>query len=222
MRAIAHAIAVSYDKSKITRAQLEFYIKVMRQVVRVRTFPQVVSRFLSKLIIDWLELTSNNNPEIILQKSGTVSIDVAAIGVVDRGYKDAANHAPYDHIANHYLNLVNQGKCYLVHTGSDATFDVQLRVVNALEPVLTSKELKFVEDMSETAIMHIPTGEISIGNPFDFEQAGYSFSANIIPGNYKICAYLFCMPHKFKGIYIVLSKTDQEATNNLAEIYSFC
>lgn len=220
LRTITHDISVSYKKEAVTVEQLEFYIKIMKQSVKALSFPQKASLFLSKLIADWLVLTGNDQCEIILKISNEIPVETATIAISDPAYFDDIN-ALQDYSERNYLHLMNEGKFFIFSTGSDGIYKVQLRIVDALEPVLTPKEFTRVIDTSESAIMHVPSGTITIADPSFFNSEKYCLRAFVTPGNYKISVYHFYIPKKIESFYIVLSKTDKQANNNLSKVYEF-
>lgn len=219
MRAIAHDIAVSYDKKETDIEQLTFYMQIIKQVARTRSFPQPALLFLSKLIADWLVLTGNDKSKIIFKKAGIIPVDTASISISDQSFN--IYELDGDFSDKNYLSLINQGKCYIFSTGADGMYNVQLRVIDALEPVLTNGEFKYVTESSASAIIHIPTGIIAITDGLLLDKEFPHLSASIMPGNYKISVYQFYIPNKLESFYIVLCKTDREASNDFSNIYTF-
>ena len=213
LRTIGHEIMLSYQQQGAELAQLEFYIKVMRKVVKTSSVPEKASRFLSKLIIAWLQQTGNANVDIVLKKATKLLLVSGAIMIKDASYAECADTS--------LLPLLNQGKLFMFGTGTDGVVNVQLRVVDGPEPVLTAKEYKFVADSSEPAIIHIPSGGLLVADPASLGSQDNALSATISAGNYKVSVYFFAIPNKLQSFYIVLAKTDQEPINTLTRIYQF-
>lgn len=221
MRSLAHDISVSYKKDETSVEQLEFYIKALKQIIRTRSYPQPVAICLSKLIADWMLLTGKDKSEIILKKTGEIPVDTASIIIADPNYFDV-NELKMDLSNNNFLNLLNQGKCYIFNTGADAMFSVQLRIIDAFHPVLTAKEFKCVINSSEIATIKIPTGTVAVADLGNLRDEKFRVSATISPGNYKICVYLFEIPKKDDEFifYIVMCKTNDEPSNNLSYVHA--
>ncbi len=219
-RSIGNDIHVSYEKKETSVEQLEFYIKVIKQVIQTRSFPQSASRFLAKLTSDWIELTANDQTESLLKKAGKIVIEAGLIMIADPNYF-ALNELTDDYSDKNILNLINQGKLYAISTSGDGLFNVQVRIVDSLEPLLTAKEIKYVVDSSESAVIHITSGSLMVADPSTWENEKQSILLNsVVPGNYKVCVYSFIIPNKLESFYIVLSKTELEANNHLSSIYS--
>ena len=63
----------------------------------------------------------------------------------------------YTRKADEFLNeieLINSGKVYFFGTGGDGIFNIQVRIVEVPEPVLTTKEYKNVVAASPTIILN--------------------------------------------------------------------
>lgn len=220
MRTLFHDIYTSYKKEAVNVEQLKFYIKVVKQIIQAPNFPDQALRFHSKLIADWLNLTGNKNVEIISKITGKIPVETATIAIADPSYFDI-DEVRKDYAYQNYPQLINQGKFFIFGTGADGTYNVQLRVVDALEPVLTQKEFRYVKDSTESVIIHIPSGFITVADPCFLDNEKYYLSTRITPGNYKICVYLFHIPKKIQSFYIILCRTDKETNNQLSKIHEF-
>ncbi|RUR22917.1 hypothetical protein [Legionella qingyii] len=218
MRTISNDISEVYKSKCIDNIeQLDFYIHVLKQVIRVHDHPRY-TRHLSKMIIDWLELTGNDKTEIIKKKSGKIRVETS-ISISDAHYGKDIINACSKYSELHLLNLINDGKAYIFNTVIHEICNVQVRVVDSVDPVLTSKEFKCVIDATDTVIINIPTGTLSIASPWNLEDEKDSLSINIDPGHYKVCAYLFYIHNKIESYYIVLCKTTNFLRNDLTRIY---
>lgn len=217
MRTTANDICEVYKKCIDNIEQLEFYIYVLKQIIRVHDYPRC-TRHLSKMIIDWLELTGNDKAEIIKKKSGKIPVETS-ISISDAHYSKDIINAYSNYSEPHLLNLINDGKAFIFDTIIHEICNVQVRIVDSLEPVLTSKEFKCVIDTTDTVIIDIPTGTLSIASPWNLEDEKDSLSINIDPGHYKVCVYLFYIRNKIESYYIVLCKTTNALRNDLTRIY---
>lgn len=116
------------------------------------------------------------------------------------------------------LNLINKGRIFRVNITGDGWVKVELRIVDAREPVLSGNEIKLVNDSSETFIIYVPTGKIvcsSVGMPLVEDEDSYILT-DIEPGNYKTCVY-----HLRDILYVVLCKTMEKINNEIKDIYCF-
>jgi hypothetical protein len=119
-----------------------------------------------------------------------------------------------DSSAKNCLRLINQGKCDIFSTETDRGFwtgDIQLRIVDSLEPILTNEEFKYVTWCSDSTIICIPTGIIAVTDIFFLDNEEDRISTSITPGNYKVCVYLLSNEiEESESFYIVLCKTANE------------
>lgn len=166
----------------------------------------------------WLELTGFVNAKILKKVTGKINLESGCIAISDEYY--FGMHTNY--IEKNNLNLINEGKSYIFGTSADGFHNVQIRIVDALEPVLSNKELNCVQSVTETALIHIPTGRIAVADPYFLNEKNESVNMIVEPGNYKVCVYFFYIRSKIESFYIVLSKVDQEvAKNNLLKFPEF-
>lgn len=193
-----------------TISELKDYKEILSIVSRV---PSISSKFqigLAKVINKYLHILGCDNPQILLKKSTTIALESASIAIGDRSYADNVESLTD-------IELINSGKAYFFSTGSDGIFNVQLRVVEAPEPVLTSKEYKNVAAASPMIILSFSTGKLAI-NDGRICLSNNSIEESIIPGNYKCQVFIFRFPSKDYSFYIVLSKCENNALNNEREI----
>ncbi len=217
LSSFVHAVRSSYDKKSATPEQLTFYMQMLTSVKRMLSDPQKVTRFLSALTRDWLVLTGQDKAVVVRKVSGKVTVESGTIVIADPGQVDsqALDNGQHD------LSLMNQGKCFIFRTGADGIFNVQLRMVDALEPVLTEKEYSRVIANSETAIIHIPNSLVKVSDVVCLQDAASCITMAVSPGNYKICVYQFYIPNKLESFYVVLCPTSEAATNHLVQLNEF-
>ncbi|MGC1181566.1 hypothetical protein [Legionella sp.] len=222
MREIGNDLLNSYNKKEIEIEQMEFYIKILKPIVRAYSYPQKCSKLLSTITGDWLELSGYDNAKIISTAKSKYISDCPNICIGDLScFKENQNVSP-DLLSSYSyrLSLMNEGKLYELRTGGDAGFYLELRLIDALEPVLTSKELKYVLDTTETAVMHLPTGNISVGYHSTADEKLHLLSLPVTPGNYKMSTF-FIYKKRVVIFCIVLCKTHAVAKNSYQSIYSF-
>lgn len=217
MRSIANDICEGYKKNIDEIEQLEFYIRVLKQIIRMHDYPRC-ALYLSKMIANWLALTGNDKAKIIKKISGKIPVETSIV-ISDVQYSRDIINAYTNYSERNLVDLINNGKAFIFHADIHDACNVQLRIVDSLEPVLTSKEFKCVVDTTETAIINIPTGIVAAANPWNLDDEKYRLSTNIAPGNYKVCVYLFYIRHKIESYYIVLCKTENAARNDLSKIH---
>ena len=117
------------------------------------------------------------------------------------------------------IDLINRGHCYIFNTGSDGEFNIQVRIVEAPEPVLTSKEYKNVAGASPVVTLHFPTGKLYVGDGPALKDLRSDIEVDIAPGYYKCQVCIFTFPEDY-SYYIVLSKTEYASDNNETEVIS--
>ena len=222
MRELGNDLLNSYDKKEVGIDQMEFYMKILKSITRSYSYPQKCSKLLSMITGDWLQLSGYNNAKVILTAKSKYVSDCPCICIGDLSYfKDNQNISPA--LRNSYpymLSLMNEGKLYQLGTGGDAGFYLELRVIDALEPVLTSKEMKYVRDSSETAIMCIPTGIVNVAHHSSADEQLHLLSSPVSPGNYKMSVFFICKK-RIATFCIVLCQTNHVVKNNYQSIYSF-
>lgn len=217
MKPIANAICDAYQKSTTTIEQLEFYTEVLKQVIRVHDYSRG-TRQLAKMISDWLELTGNDKAEITKKKSGKIAVETT-IAISDVHYSRDIMEMYDNYSEANLLRVVNAGKAFIFHAVVHKICNVQVRVVDAPEPVLTSKEFKCVIANTETAVIDLPTGVLSVASPWNLVEEEERLAITLTPGRYKVCVYHFYIRNKIDSYYIVLCKTTLPAHNSLTRIY---
>lgn len=220
MRTISHDICEIFKKNDIELEQLEFYIEVLKKVNQVHDIPRC-KRSLSKMTANWLEIKGLANAKIIKKLSGKINTETASIAIGDPSYQKIILDTYSNYTEKSALNLTNEGKVYIFGTSSDGLHNVQIRILDSSEPVLSSKEFKCVMSVTETAIINIPTGLVAVADPCVLNVENDRISINVEPGNYKVCVYFFYIRSKVESFYIVLCKTDEEAKNNLLKLPEF-
>jgi len=220
MRSVAYEICEIFQKNDIELEHLLFYIDVLKQVNQVHDIPRC-KRSLSKMIATWLNLTGHVDAKIVKKIAGKINTETASIAIGDPYYAKNVIDAYGSYTEKNVLNLINEGKSYIFGTSSDGLHNVQLRIVDSSEPVLSSKEFKCVTSVTETAIINIPTGHIAVTDPCFLDVEKDRLGVDVEPGHYKVCVYFFYIHSKVESFYIVLCKTDQEDKNNLSKSPQF-
>lgn len=168
MKSVAHDILSAYKNKEWDLETLELYIKILRQISQVHSIPAVRLN-LSKMTNDWLGLSGHTEPKILKKLSGVVNTETASIGVGSPFYFKDIEEAYIHYSEKNILNLMNAGKAFIFDVGGDGSHNAQLRVVEGSKPLLTRKEFKFVVEATETAVVNIPDGVITLGDPCQLE-----------------------------------------------------
>jgi hypothetical protein len=238
MREIGHDILNSYDKRDANIEQLMFYMKILKIIIKIYTFPQKLSKLSVKVTRDWLELSGNVNTTIISTHTSEIISDCPGLYIGDlRYFKEHQNRnlntfntlsgrsytSSYTISSDqsYRLGLINEGKIYELGTGGDAEFYLEFRLIDSPEPALNSNEMKFVVDCTETVIMDIPSGIIIAAHTLDAElNLDLLATTTIPPGTYKMTTF-FIFKKRVATFCIVLCKTNEAVKNNYQSIYSF-
>lgn len=219
MRGIANDICNAY-KGEDDASRLQFYMDVLKQINKVHNMPRCKTA-LSKITALWLELTGNANAKIIKKILGKINVETATIAIGEPSYSKEALGAYENYADQKILNLINQGKLFIFGTGYDGEQNIQIRVVDSFEPVLSAKEYKCILNATETLIINIPTGTLAVADPYFLDMEKERLLINVEPGNYKVCVYHFYIDSKVDSFYIALCKADEEAKNTLTKLPQF-
>lgn len=210
------AFQVSGDEfvSKVENTDIDLCINIINQAVKVDGYPQKYAKGLALLIAKKLSLTGDDKAEIISKESGQVSTESGVISIGDPTFEDSIDLNDVDD--KNLLEITNQGKRLFFTTGGDGTYDVQLRLIKATEPVLTPSEYKLVVGSTETVILQVSSGKISVG---DIHFTTEDISMTIPTGNFKVRTYLF-ETKDFRSYYVVFTNTELPASNQQDRIAS--
>jgi hypothetical protein len=102
-------------------------------------------------------------------------------------------------------------------TGGDGTFSLQLRQIEASEPVLSPKEYKLIGPSTKPLVLNFPSGVIAVGD-YGALDSQFAHRQTVKPGAYKVAAFIFNTRRNFFAYYIVFCQTDLPATNHLSHI----
>ncbi|WP_419421361.1 hypothetical protein ACNVED_14965 (plasmid) [Legionella sp. D16C41] len=218
MRTLAHNICELFKKNITELHQLEFYIDVLKQVNLIHDVPRF-KRTLSKMIAKWLDLKGFTSAKISKKKSGTINTETSTVAIGDPYYLTNIIKAYNHYSEKNILALINEAQSYVFSTGYDGLLNIQIRIINSVEPVLLDKEYKYIWNATEIGIISIPTGTLAVADPCFLDVKNNRLCINIEPGNYKVCVYL--IQSKIESFYIVLCKTDQEAKNYFSKLPEF-
>lgn len=221
---LAHLIKTHYKKDQFNAEELDIFIKIIKQAVHWHG--NRYSKILSKLLEEWLEKTGHTNIEVILKKNGKINsmltdTDYSTIALASASWFEKNTFENFLDDPE-LLKFINQGECSIFHLAcpDEGSYNIQIRVVDAAEPLLTAKEFKCVLSSTEIAVVHLDNSLI-VKPLFEEENPENRILATVEPGNYKVCVYHFHIPKKVESFYIVLAKTDLEAENHQMKITHF-
>lgn len=209
---IAYQVSREDYVNSIPSTDIDLSINIINQATKVDGYPQKYAKGLALLIAKKLSLTGDDKAEIVSKKSGQVTTESGIIRIGDPSLENSINLSDFDD--QNLLEVTNQAKRLYFSTAGDGTFEVQLRLIKATEPVLTPKGYKLVAGSTDTVVLQIPSGNISIGDILVSEN---DLSMTIPVGNYKVCAYLFAT-REFRSYYVVFTATDSPAVNQSTRV----
>lgn len=195
------------------------YIEILRLVVQIPSPPAIYNKWISTMTVSYLKLNGCENPTILFKKSTSILIECGTISFGDRSFEFLPGE--FNFFDEAYIQLINNGKLYSFSTGGDGEFNIQVRIIEAPEPVLSLKEYKNVVLAGPCVTLHFPTGRLAIDDGIVYKGSNSALEFNIAPGNYKSQVFLL----KFRGYvysyYIVLAKTHEPASNHETNMPDF-
>ena len=216
-------VMLSFKKGDNSQDALKLYMSLLKKIIPFISSPGVYRACLIKVISKWYSLMTNDQPIKILQKkSGVVRLWTATIGIGDYNEMLNLSQAPYN--ITEIIHFINQARGFLFTTGCDGVFNIQFRLVDAPEPVLSKDEYKLVGDASPPLIIQVPSGRIVIRDGLCLDETNENSLIYLVePGKYKVSAHCFTVrkkneDHNFSSYYLVLCKTDETVNNDVKDI----
>ncbi|GAB4224491.1 MAG: hypothetical protein Tsb005_21640 [Gammaproteobacteria bacterium] len=219
IKSIAFDISNSYDFTRHDLSQLDFYIMVLKQTIRLHKSP-LFTCTLANLNLDRLNLIGETEFTILGEFPDETSTESGMLALADLNNLQP-EYLVQQYATLNYVDLINQGKLFAFSTSADGVFNTELRIVDSSEPVIFRNELQFLVDASETAIINTSTGELSFGDPYALIHNNRVAKLSLTPYNFKVCCYLLAKHERIQEFVIVLSPTEEAAQNDLLEVYSF-
>jgi hypothetical protein len=177
---------------------------------------------LAKITQKHLGLRGYSQAPILFKKSTTVPLDGCSLAIGDLFYANNSFKMGDE------IPLMNQGHCYMFYTEGDAEYNIQIRVVEAPEPVLTPDEHENIVGASPVVTLHFPTGKLYVDVTPNSWGTKPAVEADIAPGNYKCQVFVFEVLNKDSDCEedydcdypycFVLSKTNSQVGNNEKEL----
>jgi len=218
-RLISAETVAMLNKTDHSLDDLNLYEEILREAVKLINFPSACKAGLSKIAFLRLQVMGIPEPKISLKKNIELPTDIANFVIRDPTLPEYS----LEETKVQTLTRMNNGEFFCFSTGADGWFNVQLRLVEGPEPILTLKEYKRVQESSQEAIIQIPSGKIIIsgyGNEAISEDATLAGSLEVPPGFYKMRVFVFTFPTDDFSYYVVFARTDKFTPNALLEIDS--
>ena len=217
MKTLGFDIYNSYKKDQASRNELQLYIKILQEIIHSPANTPRYRILLNKITAQWLQVTGNDKAEVISKKVGKIPVESGLIMIGDPAYMPSIQDDMDRVSEKDLLNVVNSHRAFFFGTGGDGIFNVQIRIINAYEPVVSENEYRWVFDTSQKAIVNVSSGTISVSDLLGLDSED-AISQKIENGHYKITVFSFSIPRKLDSFYIVLSKTDEVEIDNLNSI----
>ena len=217
--ALCFDINRNYCKDSITTEQTELYILILKAAIKspisfMRSFPK---KLLVKFISIYQELTGNNKMKILNKANVRVNINSGTIVIIDDTICEPVldsllrNHCSSECI----IELMNQKQWFVFGIGGDGYgIPVQVRVIDSTEPMLTTEEFVYVEEVSEISAIHVPSGNLVVSDIWCYKDRRAPVPFKLEQGTYKLCVYLM----RKSRLYVVLCKTDEKVRLHFTDI----
>lgn len=205
---IGNFIVNAFKSGNYSADDLKYYLSLLK---KFPTNPRHISQILSK----YYELIGGE-PKIISTKFGVVGVESGTLAVSDINFTPSESLG-MDDFNKKLISDMNEGKVFYWSTGGDGNFDITLRHIDGLEPSATSKEYKFIINSTNTSIISVPSGQISITD-IGIDATNSPVKITVKPGNYLVRVHHKNIHGKYYGYVVVVCETNQDAINNVKEI----
>lgn len=214
-RTASHVAVELGLNSNLELKDIDFCIDVIKTCLPTLNCPTATQNRLTKIYRKKLKSMGIDDPEpvILSKKSGQVGIDSGSLMIADTSLLDDQIDDP-----SHWPQIASDGRAYFIATGGDGVTAAQIRVINFPFPALSVKETRFVRDQSDTRVIHVPSGDIVVSDPFYRDEPEWSMVATVEPGYYQASVFVFEIPDKIFSYYFVMCKSDGSHTNTLQAI----
>jgi hypothetical protein len=212
---LAFAIKEATSVNQIPQSEIDEAIEVFNKCLRLQGGNPQMNMVRSKLIMAKQKGTDRDQINIISKLPLVIGVESGTLLVADPDREKEFELVHFDTIE--CVKIMNKGQGLVWSTGGDGTFDIQLRLVEASEPMLMPKEYKLVTGSTDTIVVEVKSGKLTVGD-FGLLQEQNKW-LTVEPGNYKVCAYLFDTQKDFLAYYVVVCKTDDSAVNDVSDIF---
>lgn len=191
---------------------LREWMDLVQTAAAMHAFPQDLRKLHGQLTRRWLEASGHNEPRLLARKKAKLSTEAATFAIGDAGI------APGTPLADELTPAwMEAGERMIFTTGGDGIYRFEIRIIDALEPVLEAKEYARVTGATPTLVLAFPTGRLGIASLYDMVAPwGAKAVANrtelrVEPTNHKVCVY-----GKSSGeITVVLCRTEDATPNKV-------
>jgi hypothetical protein len=202
--------------------QLELYRTIILRGTEVASSPGEERRKLSRIIARWLEKTGADKQEVLAKAKGRIPVDCGLISLGDR-----ARFAPSDkdwYFDAQIVERTNRGERLTFATGGDGLYPAELRLIDAVEPVLTAREYKRLGSSTPTVVIEVASGALGMAEyvefldkPWDKQEIEGAVCLNVPPGRYKACAFGFSS-RTTESVIAVVTATPDEPRNETQSV----
>lgn len=205
--------------------QLELYRTIFQHAAEFSAWPEDERRKLSRIIARWLEKTGADQQEVLKKARGKIIVEGGTISLGDRARVSPSGESIYT-FDKEMVEWVNRGERLTFATGGDGLFKAELRLIDAAEPVLTTKEYKKLQTSTPTVVIDVSSGALGMADfahffdePWDKQKVEGTVCLDVPPGRYKACAYGFSTSGS-ESVIAVVTATSDEARNETKSIDS--
>jgi len=206
--------------------QLELFRAIFQHAAEVSAWPEDERRKLSRIIARWLEKTGADQQEVLRKARGKIIVEGGTISLGDRARVSPSGESIYT-LDKEMVAWVNRGERLTFASGGDGLFKAELRLIDAVEPVLTAKEYRKLQTSTPTVVIDVSSGALGMADfayffdePWDKKKVEGTVCLDVPPGRYKACAYGFSTPSGYESVIAVVTATSDEARNETKSIDS--
>jgi hypothetical protein len=225
LKRASHFAGLAFGAGADDVEQLELYRSIFQRSAEVHAWPADERGKLSRVIGKWAEKTGADNHKIVASSKGKLAIEGGTFAVGDPALPGAwiEGLGSYD---SAFIGWTNRGERLCVATGGDGLYKAELRLIDAAEPILTTKEYKKLSASSQSVVIEVRSGFVGIADFADFlvepwldKQIAGTVRLKVPPGRYRVCAHGFSTARS-ESIVIVLTSTSDAAANDIKSVDS--
>lgn len=204
--------------------QLERYRSIFQRSAEVHSWPADERAKLSRVIGKWAEKTGADDHKVVASSKGKLAIDGGTLAVGDPALPGAWGEGARSY-EDQFVDWTNRGERLCVATGGDGIYKAELRLIDATEPILKSKEYKKLSASSQSVVIEVRSGFVGIADfavfldPWLDEKIAGTVRLEVPPGRYRVCANGFATARS-ESIVTVLTPTYDAAANDIKSMGS--
>lgn len=202
--------SMAFSEEAISIPDLEQGITALRLAKKSGAVTDDLNRSLAWLSKRRLEAMGFADAKVIAEKKKKVMVDAACLMAAPGGGIDPEFLVwPDDQI----LRAMNEGRFFLASFGSDGSYSVAIRWVDAIEPVLKSTEYENLEASSDIGFLRIESAELRFGAPERLEKAAV---LDVPKGLMKV--QIFCLLKRNRSRIVLVACRTDEAPSPLVQM----